>query len=222
MKTTKFLPLLFCSIMLMLSVTAFKFKTENEENKNQVQTNNPKSRKEVLQSMIGEHQLNQISALMGANTMVSFHPEQGEWSGSGSSLSMGQREAYNMEISAEQRTMLKNCKIVVENDLSVHFVVNGKKLLSVPFNEKSMMYSVSQPITEVYTLPGDISPNTNFVENELYLALTDKFDPIVNSFAEIPGVISEIIFLSCNAESKSFQMIITGYSFGGGTATLSF
>lgn len=53
-------------------------------------------KKSVLNSVIGEHKLIAIDAFTGANTMIDFAIQKGKWLASGSSISDGMREGFDI------------------------------------------------------------------------------------------------------------------------------
>jgi hypothetical protein len=179
--------------------------------------NSTNKKREMLQSLVGERKLKSIAAMMGANSMVDIQhkPEVDKWTGSGSINLGGQREPLDINISPKQADILNSCRIIVEKDLSVYLQLNNKKILTIPFNDNSLLFSLKKPVSEIIGLPENITQNSIIVDNNLYLALTDRFDPTISSLAEIPGVFSEIILLKYNIESKRFEMIMLGYEFSG-------
>ena len=229
MKNINYKALFFALIALSFSFTAFKCKSTSQPETTYTKStskNLNKSKKEILQSLFGESQLMSISGLMGANTMISiehtFTPVVDKWTGIASSSAMtGSREAFDMEITAQQVTILNSCRIVVQKDLSVYLTVNNKKILTVPFSENSMFLSLKKPLSEIAYLPSAIDQNTTFVDNYMYLALTDKFDSTFSVLAEIPGVVSDVLLLRYNVETKQFEIVVAGYE-SIGTATFVF
>jgi hypothetical protein len=106
-----------------------------DSNANLHETANPKSKKEILQSLVGTHNLKSVSSLMGMNTLTDFFIQNGQWKGTMSVMQMGQRDVVDMDLEAETIKTLKSLKIVVAADLSLSLLHNGEIIFSTPFNE---------------------------------------------------------------------------------------
>ena len=101
---------------------------EGENEKNQIKSNDATSnavnsdtnvkeelslKKSTLINLKGEHKLSSISGFMGANTMMDYFIENGKWIASGSSISGGMREGYDIKLSKDDLKKLQSMKIVV-------------------------------------------------------------------------------------------------------------
>jgi hypothetical protein len=112
------------AIFLGFAVLGFKLSGKKDT---LIEKQQNKSKREILQSLVGSHSLSSISALMGANTMSNYFTEKGQWKAMSSFMSMGQRDAYDLPLEPATIKTLNGLKITVGTDLSVSVSVNGMK-----------------------------------------------------------------------------------------------
>ncbi len=199
------------AILLGFAVMGFKL-AEKQQNR---------SKREILQSLVGSHSLSSISALMGANTLSDYSIVNGQWNANSSSLYMGQRYAENLQLEPETIKTLNGLKITVGADLSVAVTVNDMKYLNSPFNENGPNYQLKKSPAGYYQLPEGFSARTTFIDGALYIFAGDNIAGSETAFADFIGVMRDAAIIRYNVESKNFELIIWGEGFGG-TATLSF
>ena len=181
-----------------------------DSNANLHETANPKSKKEILQSLVGTHNLKSVSSLMGMNTLTDFFIQNGQWKAAMSVTQMGQRDVVDMDLEAETIKTLKSLKIVVAADLSLSLLHNGEIIFSTPFNENGLNYGLKNSSRAPFNIPEGLSPSSTIVDNYLYIMIHDGLCQSEGSFADFAGAISEVILIKYNIEGKAFEVHITG------------
>jgi hypothetical protein len=206
------------AVFLGFAVLGFKLA---EKKSSTIEKQQNKSKREILQSLVGSHSLRSISALMGANTLSDYSIVNGQWKANSSSLYMGQRYAEDLQLEPATIKTLNGLKITVGTDLSVSVSVNGMKYLNSPFNEYGVNYQLKKSPANYYQFPEGFSARTTFIDGALYIFAGDNIAESETAFADFIGVMREAALIRYNVESKNFELIIWGEGFGG-TATLSF
>lgn len=195
------------AILLGFAVMGFKL-AEKKSTATEKQQN--RSKREILQSLVGSHSLSSISALMGANTLSGYFVEKGKWKATSSFLSMGQREAYDLPLEPAAIKILNALKITVEPDLSVSVSLNGKKCLNSPFNEYGVNYQLKKSPTEYYKLPQGFSAKTIIADGYLYIFAGDKISDSETAFADFIGVMRDAAIIRYSLENKKFELLLFG------------
>ncbi len=195
------------AILLGFAVMGFKL-AEKKSSVTEKQQN--RSKREILQSLVGSHSLSSISALMGANTMSGYFIEKGKWKATSSFLSMGQREVYDLPLEPAAIKILNALKITVEPDLSVSVSLNGKKCLNSPFNEYGVNYQLKKSPTEYYKLPQGFSAKTIIADGYLYIFAGDKISDSETAFADFIGVMRDAAIIRYSLENKKFELLLFG------------
>jgi hypothetical protein len=195
------------AIFLGFAVLGFKL-AEKESSTIEKQQN--RSKREILQSLVGSHSLSSISALMGANTMSNYFTEKGQWKAMSSFMSMGQRDAYDLPLEPAAIKTLNGLKITVGTDLSVSVSVNGMKYLNSPFNEYGVNYQLKKSPTEYYKLPEGFTAKTIIADGYLYIFAGDKIADSETAFAEFLGVMRDAAIIRYSLENKRFELLLFG------------
>ena len=195
------------SILFGFAIMGFKL-AEKKSTATEKQQN--RSKREILQSLVGSHSLSSISALMGANTLSGYFVEKGKWKATSSFLSMGQREAYDLPLEPAAIKILNALKITVEPDLSVSVSLNGKKCLNSPFNEYGVNYQLKKSPTEYYKLPQGFSAKTIIADGYLYIFAGDKISDSETAFADFIGVMRDAAIIRYSLENKKFELLLFG------------
>jgi hypothetical protein len=169
------------------------------------QAKTPSPKEETLRALVGEHPLSSISAFMGVNTMADYTRENGVWKGFESSNSGGQREGGEVELAADDIASLQSAKIVVGEDLKVHFSCNDQSYYETPFQPEGMTF-------QLVGAPSDasdgLSATTTFKEDYLYLFAKDQIDFVHFDYAAFIGVMTDAAVLRYNMKSKTFELAI--------------
>ena len=196
--------------------------SSNTESAMQNGKNSSSSKKDLLTSLIGEHSLQSISGFMGANTMMDYTQSNGKWTASGSMLSNGMREPYNIDLSKTDLQKLNSMKIIVTSDLSVEFSCNGKIYFTAPSNESRMEYSLKKSPKDYGTsMPENLQPNSTFVDGDLYLFAKDNTSSSEMESVDIAGVGADVAVLKYNVKSNAFELdLFVGD--GGGNSEYTF
>lgn len=157
----------------------------------------------ALKKAIGEHKLNSVSGMMGANTMIDYYIENGKWVGSSSYLSEGMREGQDASFEQDQLAGLNSAKIVVHPDLSVTFECNGKIFFKELFNENGMTFQVSNASSTQFS---ELSSTAILVDNAIYLLAKDQLSEEEISFSSLANIIADAIILRMDTETGSFHL----------------
>jgi|GEM_PF-2406981 len=164
-------------------------------------------KKRILEKLVGEHQLIAVTGASGANSMIDFYKEKGKWKINASFNSGGQREAYDPEISKEDKAKLETMKVVVAPDLSVSLQCDSKTFFSVPFKKDGMAYDLKKaPKDFILNIPEDLKPSTTILKNELYLLAKDECADAEVSYLNLAQVMVDAILITYNLETKQFNV----------------
>jgi hypothetical protein len=164
-------------------------------------------KKELLSSLIGEHPLQSISGFMGANTMVDYIKENGKWSASGSSLSAGMREPFDINLSQAYLKSLNSMKIKVGDDLSVSLLCNGKEYFKTPFIENGLGYYLKKSPKDYSSgMSEKLTPESTFLDESLYLYAKDFISENEMNKINVAEVMADAVVITYNTKSKQFEM----------------
>ena len=173
--------------------------------KTEVTATDPK-KEEILRKLIGEHKLVAIEANMGANTMADYTLEGGEWSASGSAIQNFEREGYGIDLSEEDIEKLNSAKIVVTEDLSIYYSCMGNQYFNAPFNASGMTYLLkTNPEDFIGTIPPELSKNTTFINDDLYLYAEDQIEEEAMDPIDIVQVWADAVLIKYSS-SGSLEM----------------
>jgi hypothetical protein len=164
-----------------------------------------KSKQDVLKSLVGKYELNTISALMGANTMVDYNKTNGRWKGFMSMNHGGQRNGGAITITPEVLKKLKSMEIIVKPDLSISFNCNGNQIANIPFKEDGMVFEITGTIEEFSPLY-KIKPELTFEDGVLFLYAKDYTDEIALEPYDIAEVAPNTVIVSYDTKLKEFNV----------------
>jgi hypothetical protein len=213
----KITTILFIGLTVSVSLTNCSGNSmEEKSNSNsESQTNTSEStseetmseKKKVLTSLIGEHKLQSISGAMGMNGMFDYTKNAGKWSATESALSMGMREAYDVDLSKNDLKHLNSMAITVGDDLSVSLMSNGKEFFKTSFNENGLGYFLkNSPEDYISGVPEKLTPETTFLDGSLYLFAKDFISENDMNKINITSAYVDAAMLSYNTKSKQFEL----------------
>lgn len=181
--------------------------TANRVNSDSTDKEELSRKKSTLINLKGEHKLSSISGFMGANTMVDYYIENGKWIASGSSLSGGMREGYDIELSKDDLKKLQSMKIVVSEDLSLSLFCNNKEYFKTPFQEDGLSYFLKKsPKDYESNMSINLKPNSTFIDDYLYLYAKDNVKESEINYVDIVQVAADAIVLKYNTKTNEFEM----------------
>ena len=161
----------------------------------------------LLSKLVGKYSLLSISGAVGANGMFDYLVEDGRWSASGSSISQGMREPYDIDLTANQLRQLESMRIVVKKDLSVDVVCDEKIFHSSPFNADGLDYSLSKPPADfILNVPKELTTKSTFIGDDLYLMARDSISYNELLRCNIADIDADSLVLRYNLKSKGFQL----------------
>jgi hypothetical protein len=164
-------------------------------------------KKSTLLNLKGEHKLSSISGFMGANTMMDYFIENGKWIASGSSISGGMREGYDIKLSKDDLKKLQSMKIVVSEDLSLSLFCNDKEYFKTPFNEDGLSYFLEKsPKDYEFGMPKNLESNSTFIDEYLYLYVEDNVKESEINNVDIAQVGADAVVLKYNTKTTEFEM----------------
>ena len=182
-----------------------------------------KSKEELLKSIVGQYDLNGISAFMGANTMVDYYKMKGLWKGSYSMLMGGRRESEGIKISPDVLKKLKTMKIKVNPDLSIVFSCNEIPIATIPFKADGMAYELNGTYDENSREElSKLRPGLTFKDGELFLYAKDNLDETVLEPWDIADVVPNTILISYKLKDKTFDVFLCESELGMGSSTYTF
>ncbi len=178
-------------------------------------SNSPISNKEkLLSSLIGEHYLTRIEGDYGANAMLDIGQNKinNEWSMTTSSIVNRRREPVHRTFTYQSQEILNSVKLVVTENLSVYFSVDGEIDILYPFNSKDMNCDLAEYGHYVDLLDEDAGDT----DEKQYIYAGNKLD----NFAIVKEVIRvgspECILLTC--DKNGFRL--TSEELGGYTSLI--
>lgn len=196
-----------CEGEIKNSQTKSNDSTSNKVNADSTVKEELSRKKKTLINLIGEHKLSSISGFMGANTMVDYNIENGKWFASGSSLSGGMREGYDIELSKDDLKKLQSMKIVVSEDLSLSLLCNNKEYFKTPFQEEGLSYFLKKsPKDYESNMSIHLKPNSTFIDDYLYLYAKDNVKESEINYVNIVQVAADAIVLKYNTKADEFEM----------------
>lgn len=169
------------------------------------------SKKKTLNGLIGEYKLTHIDAFTGANNMMDYSIQKGEWVASGSSNSGGMRENHDIDLSKDELASLQTMKIVVADDLSVTLFCNNKAYFKAPFQEDGMTYLLKNSPKDL-NMEEDLTKTTVFIGEYLYLYAKDNLSENEINSLNIAYVGGDVVVIKYNINSEYFEMTL----FNGG------
>jgi hypothetical protein len=167
-------------------------------------------KRKITTSLIGEHKIERVSRLIGANGMEDFYFENNKWKASGSSIYQAMRRPYKVDITNEDLSVLNTLKIIVNKDLSINLISKNQIILTIPYNDELNLFEVSKlggdHLYEI-SLDDKINQNTIFFEGSLiYSAL--QYDEDKLKYGLVPHY--NLLF---KYNFKEKKMVITSNSF---------
>lgn len=132
---------------------------------------------EILGDAKGRYGLSSISGFYGANTMADIFYENGRWRASGSSISAGMRQGYDVRLSKKEQKILSSFKIVVDDALAVNVMVGNTVIAKFPYSDRSVfrVTSISRAEDTINRIFKD-AERENFSEGRLHIATSDEFN----------------------------------------------
>jgi hypothetical protein len=169
-------------------------------------------KRKITTGLIGEHKIERISRLVGANGMEDYYLENKKWKASGSSIFQAMRRPHKVVITNEDLSILNTLKIVVNKDLSINLISKNHIILTIPYNDENNLFEVNKSNSDksfYLSFDDKISQNTSFYEGSLiYSAL--QFDEDKLNYGLVPY--NNLLFKYHLIEKK---FIITSDSMNG-------
>jgi len=215
--TTIFGAILFASSILTNCSSGTSDKKVNAtDSVNTVKTESKQSssepiskKKEVIFLLIGEHSLKSITGSMGANALVDYTLENGKWTAYGSSISEGNRERYDIDLSKNDLQKLNTMKINVGEDLSVSLSCEGTVYFNAPYKDDGMTYLLKKsPKDYNSVLPEKLQASTTFLDDYLYFYAKDKIAEADLKFADFVGAMADAVVLKHNQKTNEFELVV--------------
>jgi len=166
------------------------------------------AKKSTLNDLIGEYKLVSIEGFAGANTMMDYFIQKGKWVASGSSISDGMRESYDIDISKAELVSLQTMKIVVAGDLSVTLFCENKAYFKAAFQEDGMTYLLKNTPKDYINMEESLKKTTVFIDEYLYLYAKDNLIETEISPLDIAGVNADVVVIKYNTKTKQFEMVL--------------
>ena len=168
----------------------------------------------ILNKLIGEHNLYSISGLMGANGMIDYWLENGNWFANASWLTAGRREGINVKLSNGVISKLKSIKILITKNLDITILSNEKEIFKTKiqtdglstFLKKIPNDDYSPRLDDLKKIDASIYSST-FDNEYFYLFIEDKVEKSVISEINVDGDLEfSTIVLKFNLETKQFEL----------------
>jgi hypothetical protein len=168
------------------------------------------SKKEIMTRAIGDYPLDSISGSGGANGMWDTWKTKGKWQSNESSIVAARREASMIALTPADTRLLDSLAITVDPNLTTRFIVKGKTLLTIPYQDSGMQFSLEQEhnsVVEDELKP--FSPKTTVEDEQLYLLVKDGVDYSKEISGNFDAAVSDIITVSYSVVSGTFDVTFT-------------
>jgi len=149
----------------------------------------------ILEALIGEHKLQSANALLGANTMVDYYIEDGQWYASGSANEGGERFGYDIDLDEDELDKLQTMKIVVDDDLTVNLYCQGEPIFRIPFIEDGMDFNLEKPVEDYIMMPEGLSEETLVEGSYLYIYALDMLSEDIMDMIDVLGVYGDVVVI---------------------------
>ena len=164
-------------------------------------------KKKIIMNLIGEHNLKSISGAMGANAMFDYSIEKGKWKASGSSISDGMRESYDIDLAKEELVKLKSMKIRVGEDLSLSVLCKGKEYFNTPFDEEGMSYFLKKSPKDYSSFMSEkLKSSTTMLDDNLYFYAKDRGAKSDIDNINVAEIEPDVVVLTYNVKTNEFEM----------------
>ena len=179
-----------------------------------------KSKEELLKSIVGQYDLNGISAITGDNMVVDYFKSKGLWKQT-AAMSLTQ-ERESLKIASADLIKLKTMKIMVNKDLSISVSCNDFTIAKIPFKADGMVFELNGTYGEdsreelIQLKPGLI-----FNDGVLFLYAKDNLVESEFQSYNLVEILPSAIIISYNLKEKEFQMMLCE-SEGMGSSTYTF
>ena len=169
------------------------------------------SKKQILSFLVGEYSLDNISGLMGGNTLFdTYRNEQDNWASNYSVNEQGTREVYEDKLLQSDRDLLGNLRIYVDSNLNITLKSGSKIIFSSKFIEKGMDYKIVKPNdSELNEDISSLNPSSIFQDERLLIYARNGVELDSNLHGNFHIVTSDIIILSYNLFDAVFELYIT-------------
>ncbi len=179
-----------------------------------------KSKEEVLKSIVGQYELNDISAITGDNLVVDYFKLKGLWKQTVAMSLTQKRES--LKIAPADLIKLKTMKIMVNNDLSIKVSCNDFTIATIPFKSDGMILDFNGTYGEDSREElSQLKPGLIFNDGILFLYAKDNLAEAEFQPYNLVEILPSAIIVSYNLKEKEFQMMLCE-SEGMGLSTHTF
>jgi len=213
MKDLKFFSITLLALLLFSCGTGtseVKEKQIDETNQEQTKSDDvmegPKS--ELLAGLVGEYQLSSAYGSAGANTMYDYQKIGNVWAVSGSSISAGVREGFELEVTDDEINRLNTMKIIVHDDYSVSLECEGETLIEVPYKNDGMKYMLHNSAEDYIMLPEGISEDFTFDSDYLYFYAQDELPEDITSVIDIMQIFGDVAIIRYDIAIGQFELFL--------------
>lgn len=170
----------------------------------------------ILTKLIGEHNLYSITGLMGANGMIDYWLENGNWFANASWLTAGRREGMKIKLSNGVISKLKSIKILISKNLDIILLSNEKEIFKTKIQADGLSTFLKKIPNDEYSprlddlKKIDASIYSSTFDNEyFYLFIEDKVEKSVISEINVDEDLEfSTIVLKFNLETKQFELYL--------------
>ena len=179
-----------------------------------------KSKEELLKSIVGQYELNGISAITGDNLVVDYFKSKGLWKLT-SAMSLTQKPE-SLKIASADLIKLKTTKIIVNKDLSIKVSCNDFTIATIPFKADGMVFELKGTYGEDSREElSQLKPGLIFNDEVLFLYAKDNLAEAEFQPYNLVEILPSAIIISYNFKEKEFQMMLCE-SEGMGSSTYTF
>jgi hypothetical protein len=179
-----------------------------------------KSKEELLKSIVGQYDLNGISAITGDNLVVDYFKSKGLWKLT-SAMSLTQKPE-SLKIASADLIKLKTTKIIVNKDLSIKVSCNDFTIATIPFKADGMVFELKGTYGEDSREElSQLKPGLIFNDEVLFLYAKDNLAEAEFQPYNLVEILPSAIIISYNFKEKEFQMMLCE-SEGMGSSTYTF
>lgn len=167
------------------------------------------SKKEILESAIGVHELTGFAGDFGPSATFGTVREGNTWRSWSQTFDGVTKLDYSVDLNDQDTALLNSMRIEVDSAMTVRFYIKGTKMIETPFMSDGMDYRVREIARE--KMHEDIrllAPQTMFLDDHLYILADDRIDYSKIIFGTFEAVGLNNILIVYSIKDKRFKVKI--------------
>ena len=165
------------------------------------------SKEEIMAQAIGNYSLDTISGAGGANGMWDTWKTKGKWQSDTSGIVNARREVDMVALAPADTRLLDSLAVTVDANLTTRFMVGGKTLLTIAYQDAGMQLKLAQEHNSVVEDELKVlSPSTTVWDEHLYLLVRDGVDYSKEISGHFEAAVGDIVTVSYSVVDGTFDI----------------